>query len=88
MQQVLEGINNVFDPSVCPSVSQSISPVLFFIILTPLKLLNRILWNFVAMKDFLHRCADLQEILIHFFSWSLAPFERRNLIKIKYTTEF
>ena len=51
------------------SVSQAISPsVLFFVSATPLKLLNRILWNFVVMNDKLYKCAYLLKSLIHFFS--------------------
>ena len=34
---------------------------------TPLKLLNRISWNVVVMKDIVCRCAYLQEIFIQFF---------------------
>ena len=55
---------NVFDLS----VSQSISPV-FLVSATPLKPLNRVSWNFVAIKDIMCRCAYPQEILIKFFFW-------------------
>ena len=51
-----------------------------FVSVTPLKPLNRISWNFVAMKDITCRCAYRQEILIQFFFWSYALFEHRNFI--------
>ena len=57
---------NVFDRSVSQSVSQSVSPV-FLVSTTPLKLLNRISWNFVVMKDIMCRCAYPQEMLIWSF---------------------
>ena len=41
---------------------------------TPLKLLNRISWNFVVMKDIMCRWAYPQEILIHYFFTELRPF--------------
>ena len=46
---------------------------------TPLKQLNRILFNFVVIKDIMCRCAYLQQILIQFF-FRGAPFEFRKLI--------
>ena len=62
-----------------------------FVSAIPLKPLNRILWNFVVMKDKLCKCAYLQEIYIYmgffFGSYMYAPFELRNLTKIKYTTK-
>ena len=66
---------NVFDPSVSQSISQSVSHLVspaFLVSATPLKPLNRILWNFVVMKDIICRYAFLQEMLI----WS---FLRNNL---------
>ena len=71
------------------SVSPSISPsVLFFVSATPLKLLNRILWNCEVMKDKLYKCAYLHESLIHFFFfWELCPIKLRNSAKINYITE-
>ena len=45
-----------------------------FVSSTPLKLLNRIYWNFVVMKDTMCRCAYPQEILIPFFSSELRSF--------------
>ena len=61
---------NVFDPS----VSESVSPV-FLVRATPLKLLNRILWNFVHVvtENKMFRCAYPQEILIKFFI-GVTPF--------------
>ena len=61
---------NVFDPS----VSESVSPV-FLVGATPLKLLNRILWNFVHVvtENKMFRCAYPQEILIQFFI-GVTPF--------------
>ena len=52
---------------------QSVSPV-FLVSVTPLKLLNRISWNFEVMKDIMCRCAYPQEILIHFFFLGVRPF--------------
>ena len=51
------------------SVSQSVrqSWVVFVVSATPLKPLNRNLWNFVVTKDILCRCAYSQEILNQFF---------------------
>ena len=49
---------------------------------------SEISWNFVVMKDILCRCTYLQGILIQILSsGNHAPFEHRNLSKIKYTTE-
>ena len=45
-----------------------------FVSITPLKLIKRISWNFVVMKDIMCRCAYPHEILIKFFSGSNAPF--------------
>ena len=68
------------------SVSPSISPsVLFFVGATPFKLLNRILWNFVVMKDKLYKCAYLHKILIHFFSSGNNAL--LNFDQINHTTE-
>ena len=68
------------------SVSPSISPsVLFFVSATPFKLLNRILWNFVVMKDKLYKCAYLHKILIHFFSSGNNAL--LNFDQINHTTE-
>ena len=61
-----------FDPSISQSISQFVSPV-FFVSTTPLKLFNRISWNFVVMKDIMCSCAYSQEILIPF----LANLSRR-----------
>ena len=69
---------NVFDPSVS---------LVFLVSATPLKPLNRIVWNFVVIKDIMCRCAYPQEILIPFFSRIYALFELRNLAKMKDTTE-
>ena len=52
------------------SVIQSVSPG-FFVITTLLKPLNRMLLNFVDMKDTMCRCTISQEILIRLFSWEL-----------------
>ena len=42
---------------------------------TPLKPLNRIVWNFVVMKDIMCRCAFLQEILVDPFEEQfISPF--------------
>ena len=73
---------NVFDPSVSHSVS-----TVFLVSATPLKPLNRILWNFVVIKNIMCTCADHQEIFIRFFSRSNALFELCNLAKMKDTTE-
>ena len=75
---------NVFDPS----FSQSVSPF-FLVNSAPLKPLNRNSLNFVVKKDILKDIifAGNSDTL---FSWELhvyAPFEPRNLTKIKYTTE-
>ena len=79
---------NAFDPSVSQSISQSVSPSVFLVGAIPLKPLNRILWNFVVMKDIMCRYAYPQEILIpFFFSWNYALFELKNLAKMKDTTE-
>ena len=59
--------------SVSQSVSQSVNPV-FLVSAAPLKLLNRISLNFVAMKDIMCRCAYPQQILIPFFFSELRPF--------------
>ena len=77
---------NVFDLSVSHSVSQSVSPV-FLVSPTPLKPLNKISWNLVAMKDIMCRCAYPQEILIQFFFSEYALSKLRNLAKMKDTTE-
>ena len=45
-----------------------------FVSANPLKPLNRILWNFVVIKDIPCICAYSQEILIHFFSGRNSPF--------------
>ena len=50
-----------------PSGTQSVSPV-FLVNAFPLKSVNRISWNFVVMS----RCAYPQNILIQFFSRSIA----------------
>ena len=55
----------VFGPSFSQSVCQSW--VVFVDSATPLKPLNRNLWNFVVTKDILCRCAYSQEILNQFF---------------------
>ena len=55
------------------SVIQSVSPGLF-VITTLLKPLNRILLNFVDMKDTMCRCTISQEILIILFSGELLTF--------------
>ena len=54
---------------------------------TPLKLLNRISWNVVVMKDIMCGCAYPQEILIQFFSGRNALFVLTNLTKIKDATQ-
>ena len=59
---------NVFDPS----VSQSVSPV-FLVSATPLKPLNRILLNFVVMRDIMCRCPYPQEIFIQFLNLEIWP---------------
>ena len=42
---------------------------------TPLKPLNRILWNFVVLKDIMCRCAFLQEMLVDLFEEQfISPF--------------
>ena len=69
---------DVFGPSVSP---------VFLVSATPLKLRNRIFWNFVVMKDIMCRWAYPQEILIQFFFSELHRFELRNLAKMKDTTE-
>ena len=58
-----------------------------FVSATPLKLLNRISWNFVVMKDIMCWCAYPQEILIPFFSRSYGLFELRDLAKMKDTSQ-
>ena len=67
------------------SVSPSVSPG-FYVNATPPKPLNRILRN-IVVKDMVYRCAYYKELLVHFFTGSYAPFERRNLTKIKYSTK-
>jgi hypothetical protein len=62
-------------PSVCLSVTQ-------FVNATPLKLLNRISWNFVDTKDTICSCAYYQEILIAWILWELCPFELGNFPKL------
>ena len=71
----------------CPSVRPSVRPsvclfvclsVTQFVSATPLKLLNRILWNLVDSKDTICSCAYYQEILISWILWELCPFELRN----------
>ena len=57
---------------VCLSISQSVSPF-FFVRATPLILLNRILLNFVVMKEMMSRWAHSQEIRIQFFHGSNSP---------------
>ena len=48
-----------------------------FVSATPLKLLNRIFWNFVVMKDIMCSYAFLQEMLI----WSFyAPLEKGGIL--------
>ena len=41
---------------------------------TPLKPLDRISWNFVAMKDIMFRWAYPKDILIQFYFWEQCPF--------------
>ena len=74
-QRVAEGIMFLTRPSVSQSVSQSVSPV-FLVSATPLKPLDRILWNFVVMKDIMCTCAYPQKILIPCFFSNLpgTPF--------------
>ena len=70
MQRVAEGIMFL----TCPSVSQSVTPV-FLVSATPLKPLNRILWNFVVMKDIICWCEYPQELdSINFFFSQLRLF--------------
>jgi hypothetical protein len=53
-----------------------------FVSATPLKLLNRISWNFVGSKDTICSCAYYQEILIAWILWELWPFELKNFRNI------
>jgi hypothetical protein len=74
----------------CPSVRLSCRlsvhlSVIQFVSATPLKLLNRISWNLVDIKDTICSCAYYQEILITWILWELCPFELRNFPK--FTTE-
>ena len=55
----------------------------FLVSATPLKSLNRILWNFVVMKDIMCRSAYPQEIWIPFFSLNYALFELQNFVVMK-----
>ena len=64
---------NAFDPSVSQSISQSVSPSVFLVGAIPLKPLNRIVLNFVVMKDIMCNCPYPQEILIQFF-FGVTPF--------------
>ena len=57
----------------------SICQSCFFVSATPLKPLNRMSWNFVVIKNILHRCANLQQFLIQFFSGNYAAFELRKI---------
>lgn len=61
---------NVLDPSV--------SPMYFIVSASLLEPLNRISRNFLVMKNIFCRCrtcAYIQDVLIHFFSWSYPLFE-------------
>jgi hypothetical protein len=52
---------------------------------THLKLLNRISWNLVGIKNTICSCTSYQEILIVWIVWELCPFELKNFPK--YTSE-
>ena len=58
-----------------------------FVSATPLKPLNRILWNFVVMKDIIYRYAYHRKFWLNFFSRNYACFELWNWTKMKDTTE-
>ena len=45
----------------------------FIVSATPLKLLDRISFHFVVMKDIMYRCAYPQDILIQFSFWEQCP---------------
>jgi hypothetical protein len=55
-----------------------------FVSATPLKLLNRISWNFLDSKDTICSCAYYQEILIAWILWELCPFELKKFPEIYY----
>ena len=78
-QRVAEGIMFLTRPSVSP---------VFLVSATPLKLLNRISWNFVVIKNIMCRCAYPQEILIQFLFSGVTSYLKFGQNERYYSTLF